>query len=935
MSILESIRTSLIDKDIDSGREYRHTLLSNGKEKIISKLREEFENCDEFVISVAFITEGGVTLLLETLKKLEKRGVKGYILTGDYQNFTQPKALKRILEFSNIDLRLLRGKSFHAKGYFFKKGDKWNIIIGSSNLTASALTTNFEWNLKISSMETGEIVNSVLKEFYRSYDSLKRLDLKELEEYTTIYNRYQELIQKSGNFDDREQITPNLMQRAAIENLEKLRERGANKGLLISATGTGKTYLSGFDVQKVKPKRMLFLAHRRTILERAKQTYKTLIRNKKIGIYDGELNCDYIFAMVQTLNKEEHLTKFKRDYFDYIVIDEVHHSGAKTYQKILNYFKPKFLLGMTATPERTDNFDIFKVFDYNIAYEIRLHQALEEQILCPFHYFGVVDIDVDGVLIDEKTTVNHLIMDERVEHVLEKSRFYGYSGERCHGLIFVSKIEEGKILAEKLSDRGAKAVFLSSEDNDEIRENTIKSFERGEIEYILTVDIFNEGVDIPCINQVIMLRPTSSSIVYIQQLGRGLRHHQGKEFLVIIDFIGNYEKNFLIPIAISQDNSYNKDNMRRFLQNGTDLIPGESSITFEEIAKERIIKNIGESSFSTKKNIERDFKYLEKKLGRIPYLCDFFINNMIEPAVILEYKKSYDEIIELFYPEKRKIISKEEREYLRFLSTIFTPAKRVHEMIVLEECIENGEFSIERIENRLSKQYNLQNQSENILNAVKHLAKEIFTSYSVVKKYPAILEKIDGNYILDRKFREFFEKNDYFRNLVLDIISYNLKFCGKYYPQQTEKTIILHKEYTKEEGFWYLNLDYNNGYQVSGYTLIDESRVGCLFITIDNSFDIYDNRIKNRDTIKWFSKSNRYLKRDGKLTKEGRVAENFYTLHLFAKKKNGENFYYLGEIEKVIDFEEIKDKQGISVVMYDLKLKNVVDSGLYRYLWGE
>ena len=559
--LIDSIKTSLIDRNMESILSYQHKLISNREEKIISLIRRELESCDEFIISVAFITLGGVTMILEQLKDLEERGIKGKILTGDYLTFTQPKALKKLLEFKNIELKILSDEKFHAKGYFFRKGDIWTMIVGSSNLTQTALTINFEWNLKINSLKDGKIAHDILNNFYEIYNKTPRLDSDFLDEYEKIYMLTKEYNKKrQKEIKEYKEITPNLMQRQALENLKVLRNY-EKRGLLISATGTGKTYLSAFDVKNSNPQKVLFIAHRKTILQKSKEAYENILRNKKIVIYGDEEveGADVVFAMIQTLSKENHLAKFSPDYFDYIVVDEVHHGGAKSYQTVINYFTPKFLLGMTATPERGDNFDIYKLFDNNIAYEIRLHDALKEELLCPFHYFGISDIEVDGELINEKSGVKKLTTSERVNHILEKSKFYGYSGEKLHGLIFVSRVEEALLLEERFQKRGVKCVALVGDDSDKKREKAITELENGKIEYIITVDIFNEGVDIPCVNQVILLRPTESSIVYIQQLGRGLRKYPDKEYVVILDFIGNYEKNFLIPTAISQNNSFDKE----------------------------------------------------------------------------------------------------------------------------------------------------------------------------------------------------------------------------------------------------------------------------------------------------------------------------------------------------------------------------------------
>lgn len=887
-SLIESLKTSSINLNIESSQNFQHKLLCNKEEKIIINLRKELENCDEFIISVAFITEGGLSLILEQLKELENRNIRGKILTGDYLNFTEPKALKRLLNYKNIELKILSKEKFHAKGYFFKKGNLWTLIIGSSNLTQTALTVNFEWNLKINSLEDGKITKDILNNFEEIFERLPKLDLEMIENYEKVYKlskEYSKIQEKNQNSLFKKDIKPNFMQKEALENLKLLRE-SEDKGLLISATGTGKTYLSAFDVKNLKPEKMLFMAHRKTILRKAKYTFENIISNKKMAIYGEEsiVDADYIFAMVQTLNKKEHLEKFSKNYFNYIIIDEVHHSGAKTYQSIISYFKPDFLLGMTATPERSDDFDIYRLFNHNIAYEIRLYDALRENLLCPFHYFGVSDITVDGECIDNKTSIKNLTLEQRIDHIIEKSRYYGYSGEKLHGLMFVSRVEEANILAEKFNERGIKSIALTGEHGDNTRENAIEKLENGEIEYIITVDIFNEGIDIPCVNQVILLRPTESSIVYIQQLGRGLRKNKNKEFVVVLDFIGNYEKNFLIPTAISQNNSFDKDFMKKFILNGTNMIPGESSISFEEIVKERIFENINKTNFSTKKNIEHDFNLLEKQLGRTPMLNDFFTRNMIEPSVILKFRKDYDSVLKALRPNTEfGVLSEIEKNFLTFLSSFFTPAKRIHEMVILQESIKSAKISLKEVEDILEKKYKIKQQKENIENAVKHLSKEIFTSLSTMKEFEPILEKVNGEYKVSKDFKNGYENNKYFRELVEDLIKYNLGYVEKNYKQSGKESIQKYKQYTKQEGFWQLNLDFNNGYQVSGYTVFEEEKKVIMFVTMEDS-SIFDNKFLDQQRFPWFSKNNRCLSRNNRLTAEGKIAENYYTLEIFVKK---------------------------------------------------
>ena len=941
--LIKALKTSVFDFNAESKISFQHNLLTNDEEKIVSFLRKELECCDEFIFSVAFITLGGLTLFLEEFKKLEERNIKGKILTGDYLNFTEPKALKKILTYKNIELKIANNSKFHPKAYFFRKGEIWTLIVGSSNLTQTALTTNFEWNLKITSLENGKIIKSSLKNFYDIFHSSAELSSKNLEEYEKKYLELKKMRSSiSFPLTEPDIIKPNLMQKEALKNLSKL-SKISTKALLISATGTGKTFLSAFAIKEYGAKRILFLAHRKTILEKSMKSFNKIIKDKNLLIFDKDTyfnskNSDnsVLFAMVQTLNKEEYLTKFSKDYFDYIIIDEVHHSAAKTYQSILNYFKPKFLLGLTATPERTDNFDIYQFFDYNIAYEIRLHEAMRENLLCPFHYFGIADLEINGNSINNKANINMLTSDERVKHILEKSAYYGYSGNNLNALIFVSNIKEGKILAEKLNLLNRKSIFLSSENSDSEREIAIKKLENSEIEFIITVDIFNEGIDIPCVNQIIFLRATQSAIIYIQQLGRGLRKSKNKDFTVVLDFIGNYENNFLIPVAISQNFSYDKDSLKRFMMNATNILPGESSVSFYEISKEKIFENINSSNFSSKKLIEHDFSLLEKQLGRFPTLCDFFDRNMIEPSIILKYKKEYDSVLKSLRPNLNLgFLNSLEKEFLVFLSTFFSPAKRIHETVILKEFLNtDSKLSVSDISKIFKTNYNLAKQEENIQNALKHLSKEIFINLSQAKTYPNILENKDNFYILRKDFSSCYKNNTYFKILIDDLLNYNLKYCEKYFKQENEKVLKLYGEYTKQEAFWLSNLDFNNGYQVSGYTAFKDEKKLLIFVTMlnSNSRNIYNNIFYDNQTFNWFSKSSRYLQKKATDTIEGLIAKNYFEISVFIKKINGENFYYLGEVDKIIDFKETKDIHGKNIIEYIFKLKHEVKKDLFNYL---
>ena len=481
----KSIHTGFVDKNIESEIVYRPQLLTNKiipKEKVLSTLLQEFDTCNEFLISVAFVTTSGVAVLLNSLLSLEKRNIKGKVLVSQYLNFTQPEALKKLLLFKNIELKISTLDSSHSKGYIFKKDEYCNLIVGSSNLTSSALTVNKEWNLKVSGLYSSSIVENVLDEFNIDFQRAIPVTNDYISTYETIYDdeRLFRIKTKIKYIDDIE-ISPNSMQKEALENLKELRLQNKNKALIISATGTGKTYLSAFDVKNFNPKKLLFVVHRLNIALDAMKTFQNLFKKERtFGVYSGnkrELEADFIFSTIQTISKEDHLLNFNRDAFDYIIIDESHRSGADSYLKLIEYFQPKFLLGMTATPERTDGNDIFSLFDHNIAYEIRLNKAMEEGMLSEFHYFGITDLKVNDEIIEDTKDFRLLASDERVNKIIDKARFYGSDNGITRGLVFCSRNDESRELSLKFNERGFKTVSLSGDSSEIERANAILMLE--------------------------------------------------------------------------------------------------------------------------------------------------------------------------------------------------------------------------------------------------------------------------------------------------------------------------------------------------------------------------------------------------------------------------------------------------------------------------
>ena len=538
---------------------YKPAFISNNPEegkKVISSVEDELLRCEEFQISVAFITLGGVTPLLQTLKELEKKGVKGQILTTNYLDFSEPRALEKLNGLKNITLKMYdveaAGNGFHTKGYIFKKEEIYRIIIGSSNMTSAALTVNKEWNTKLVSTENGEVAKEIVEEFQKLWDSENALLYDDFYEvYKERYNiiKHQREIAKSEEIPSLEQyrLKPNSMQERFIANLRKILEQGEERALLISATGTGKTYASAFAMRELGFKRVLFLVHRGQLARQTKKSYeKVFAKSVSLGLVGAgyhEYDADYVFATIQTLNRDEHLLQYDKNAFDCIILDEAHHVPADTYQKVMKHFTPKLWLGMTATPDkRDDNIEgrnVYELFDHQIAYEIRLQQAMEENLLCPFHYFGITDLAIIGDDEEASRDFSVLTSDERVKHIINEADYYGYSGDKVKGLIFCSSIKETEELSEKFNhminpSTGQKfrTIALNGSASEQERQNAFERLAMNKedatadhepLDYIFSVEILNEGVDIVEVNQVIMLRPTQSPIVFIQQLGRGLR----------------------------------------------------------------------------------------------------------------------------------------------------------------------------------------------------------------------------------------------------------------------------------------------------------------------------------------------------------------------------------------------------------------------------
>lgn len=953
----KAINTSLINYREDSIEDYRPKLIVNNYKKgskVINYLIKELSSCEEFCFSVAFITNSGLNLLLNVFNELEKRKIHGKVLTTNYLYFNDPSALRRLLKFKNLEVKIYDDGNFHSKGYIFKNRKNYNFIIGSSNLTQEALTLNEEWNIKITSLADGELLRDTLDEFSSAWARANILTDEWINNYEKEYQKSKMITPAAmKQLVEPAVFGPNKMQVEAMENLKVLRENGADKALLISATGTGKTFLSAFDVKQFNPKKMLFIIHREQIAQAAKDSFEKIFgKTKTMGLFSGnkkELDCDFIFSTIQTLSKDSSLEQFSPDYFDYIIVDEVHHIGAETYQKVFNYFKPKFLLGMTATPERSDGYDIYKLFNYNIAYEIRLQHALENDMLCPFHYFGVSEItDENGELLNDNSSFNLLVSDERVKHIIEKTSFYGHSGERVKGLIFCSRNEEAKILSDRFNELGYNTVALSGSNSQSEREEAVQKLSQdsrfGGLDYIFTVDIFNEGIDIPKINQIVMLRPTESAIIFVQQLGRGLRKNPEKDFVVVIDFIGNYQKNFMIPVALSGSKKYRKDELRRMIFDGTALIPGCSSIMFEQIVKERIYDSINKTNFSQLKFLRDNYVELKNKIGRIPTVYDFYKYGAVDPQLIFSYSESLQDFIMRIDPENYKVrFNKTQLDYIRFISKYISNCKRPHEIIAILQLLEKEKTTNKEIHDILSNVYNIHDNMAGITSAFSILCGGYYIKSVWAKYHNNTIATMDGNVI--RKTDTFAKcLDDKTISAIKDILKYAIRnWKDNYQERYNDTNLCLYQQYSRLDILRLLNWAKDETMTIfgdPGYQRAMRTNTYPIIINYDKKEDIsettkYEDHFIDRDTFSWYTQNKVQMSSDEiKLLQN--LEKNNVTVQLFIRKSVDvtDGYYYLGNM-KPTNFVEKQMKNGdktVPVVNIDFKMDTPVREDIYNYI---
>lgn len=731
------------------------------------KLKKSINNAENIDIIVSFLMESGVKLILNDLDEAIKRGVKIRILTGNYLNITQPPALYLLFE-KDIDLRFYNkpNHSFHPKAYIFHNKEDSEIYIGSSNLSKGALTNSIEWNYHFKKSENKDDFNHFQDTFNDLFEnkSIKITD-EVLKDYSKkwIKPKFQIITQPKS-------IEPNGTQIEALYELKNTKREGFDKALVVAATGTGKTYLAAFDSKNYK--KILFIAHREEIIKQAEKSFKNVSPKKTTGFYYGkqkETDKDIIFALVQSLGKASNLKNFKKDEFDYIIVDEFHHAVANNYKNILDYFTPKFLLGLTATPERLDNKDVFALCDYNNVYEIRLKEAINKGFLSPFRYYGIYDdtVDYDKITLrngryDEKDLEEKLMINKRAELVL--NHYNKYNFKRTIG--FCSSRKHAEYMAQYFTENNVPAAAVYSGEQGEYTENRFKSIsklEDNELKILFTVDMFNEGVDIPSIDSVLFLRPTQSPTIFMQQLGRGLRIAENKKYLTVLDFIGNYKKANLVPFLLSGEN-YNTKTLLN--ENVLDFeYPFECFIDFDfkliDLFKEQAKKET-----KVKDRIIIEYESVKGSLNHRPSRVELFLRmdeNIISAMkrtakinLFRDYLSFLNDNNELNF-EEMEYLSSPAHEFLKIIET--TNMTKSYKMPILKAFYNNGNIKMEITDDDVYR--NMKEFYEYKSNGVDMLKDNSSRDYqNWGKKQYLSLAKRNPIHFLNKTHGEFFVKKE-------------------------------------------------------------------------------------------------------------------------------------------------------------------------------